>query len=204
MPTVEDVAPTSSTDPQGTVEFYAIIFLSIGATVGAALFGRMMGSVRRASTLALRTLSLAAYSALLAGTVTLYVDGVLGALTSHTWQIFGALWLYAMAVGGAVTGVSAALGTGASLAVTLFLVIVGNAAAAGPVGKPLAVGLLHHFQCDRAPGFGRRAAAQHRVLRRQRRADTGCHSGHLGSGRGRPRGDRSPRPEAVDGLSFQS
>jgi len=139
-PSVEDVAPTSSADPQGTVEFYAVIFLSIGATVGAALFGRMMGSVRRASTLALRTLSLAAYSAVLAGGVTIYVDGVLGALTSHTWQIFGALWLYAMAVSGAVTGVAAAFGTVASMGVTMFLVIVGNAAAAGPVGKPLLSG----------------------------------------------------------------
>src|SRR3954462_2578015 len=36
-PSVEDVAPTSSADPQGTVEFYAIIFLSIGATMGAAV-----------------------------------------------------------------------------------------------------------------------------------------------------------------------
>jgi hypothetical protein len=139
-PVVEDVAPTSPADPQGTVEFYAVIFLSIGATVGAAVFGRMMGSVRRTSTLALRTLSLAAYSALLAGGVTIYVDGVLGALTSHTWQIFGALWLYAMAVSGAVTGVAAAFGTIASMGVTAFLVIVGNAAAAGPVGKPLLSG----------------------------------------------------------------
>ena len=85
--TVEDVAPTSPGDPQGTVEFYAVIFLSIGATVGATLFGRMMGSVRRPSTLALRTLSLGAYSALLAGGVTIYVDGVLGALTTNTWQV---------------------------------------------------------------------------------------------------------------------
>lgn len=144
-PTVEDVAPTSPADPQGTVEFYAVIFLSIGATVGATLFGRMMGSVRRASTLALRSLSLAAYSALLAGGVTVYVGGVLGALTDHTWQVFGALWLYAMAVGGAVTGVAAAFGGVASLVVTLFLVIVGNAAAAGPVGRPLLSGFYTMF-----------------------------------------------------------
>jgi hypothetical protein len=137
---VEDVAPTTAADPQGTVEFYAVIFLSIGATLGASVFGFMMGSVRRLSTLALRTLSLAAYSVLLAGGVTVYVDGVLGALTSHTWQVFGALWLYAMAVAGAVTGVAAAFGTVASALVTAFLVIVGNAAAAGPVGLPLLTG----------------------------------------------------------------
>ena len=31
---VEDVAPTSAGDPSGTVEFYAVIFISIGASVG--------------------------------------------------------------------------------------------------------------------------------------------------------------------------
>jgi hypothetical protein len=153
-PSVEDVAPTSPGDPQGTVEFYAVIFLSIGATVGATLFGRMMGSVRRPSTLALRTLSLGAYSALLAGGVTIYVDGVLGALTTNTWQVFGALWLYAMAVGGAVTGVAAAFGTVASMFVTLFLVIVGNAAAAGPVGKPLLSGFYTTFNAIVPQGSG--------------------------------------------------
>jgi hypothetical protein len=137
---VEDIAPTSPADPQGTVEFYAIIFLSIGATVGASAFGFLMGKVRKSSTLALRTMSVALYSALLAGAVTYYVDGVLGALTGQPWQLFGVLWLYAMAVGGAVTGVAAAFGGAASMVVTLFLVIVGNAAAAGPVGKPLLSG----------------------------------------------------------------
>jgi hypothetical protein len=153
-PVVEDVAPTSPADPQGTVEFYAVIFLSIGATLGASAFGIMMGSVRRLSTLAWRTLSLAAYSALLAGTVTYYVDGALGALTGHTWQVLGTFWLYAMAVGGAVTGVAAAFGAAASVVVTLFLVIVGNAAAAGPVGKPLLSGFYTLFNAIVPQGSG--------------------------------------------------
>ncbi len=153
-PSVEDVAPTSPDDPQGTVEFYAVIFLSIGATMGAALFGLMMGSVRRLSTLALRTLSLAAYSVLLAGGVTLYVHAVLGALTSHSWQVFGVLWLYAFAVSGAVTGVAAAFGTAASALVTLFLIIVGNAAAAGPVGLPLLSGFYTTFNAIVPQGSG--------------------------------------------------
>ena len=34
---VEDVAPTSSADPSGTVEFYAVIFISIGASLGAPM-----------------------------------------------------------------------------------------------------------------------------------------------------------------------
>lgn len=137
---VTDLAPTSAGDPSGTVEFYAVIFLSIGASVGATVLGRNMGTVRRPRTLALRTLTLAGYSALLAGGVTVYADAVLGALVGHTWQVFGTLWLYAMAVGGAITGAAAAFGAGASLALTLFLVVVGNAAAAGPVGKPLLSG----------------------------------------------------------------
>ena len=153
-PSVADVAPTSAADPQGTVEFYAVIFLSLGATFGAAVFGQMMGSIRRLSTLALRTLSLAVYSALLAGGVTIYVDGVLGALTGHTWQVFGALWLYAIAVAGAVTGVAAAFGVAASALVTAFLVIVGNAAAAGPVGLPLLSGFYTTFNAIVPQGSG--------------------------------------------------
>ena len=144
-PTVTDIAPTSPGDPSGTVEFYAVIFVSIGASVGAAAFGRLAGAVRRPWTLGLRTLTLSAYSALLAGVVTVYVDAVLGALTGHPWQVFGTLWLYAMAVGGAVTGVAAALGTVAAMAVTAFLVIVGNAAAAGPIGRPLMSGFYTMF-----------------------------------------------------------
>jgi hypothetical protein len=135
--TVEDVAPTSAADPSGTVEFYAVIFLSIGASLGATAFGFIMGRVHRPATLLLRTLTLTGYSALLAGVVTVYVDGVLGALPGHTWAVFGALWLYSMAVGGAVTGVAAAFGSLASALITLFLMVVGNAAAAGPVGRPL-------------------------------------------------------------------
>jgi hypothetical protein len=153
-PAVEDVAPASAGDPSGTVEFYAVIFVSIGATVGATVFGRIMGTVRRLGTLALRTLSLAGYSALLAAGVTVYVDVILGALTGHTWQLFGALWLYAMAVGGAVTGVAAAFGTVASMALTLFLVVIGNAAAAGPVGRPLLSGFYSTFTAIVPQGSG--------------------------------------------------
>ena len=152
--TVEDVAPTSAGDPSGTVEFYAVIFISIGASVGRHAFGRIMGKVRKPVTLALRTLTLAGYSALLAGAVTVYVDAMLGALTGHTWQVFGALWLYAMAVGGAVTGVAAAFGAVASMALTLFLVVVGNAAAAGPVGRPLLSGFYSTFTAIVPQGSG--------------------------------------------------
>ncbi len=151
---VEDVAPTSAGDPSGTVEFYAVIFISIGASLGAALLGRLMGPVRNPATLGRRTLSLAAFSAVLAGSVTVYVGPVLGALTTHTWQVFGVLWLYAMAVGGAVTGVAAAFGVLASVLLGLFLVVVGNAAAAGPVGRPLLSGFYSTFTAVVPQGSG--------------------------------------------------
>jgi hypothetical protein len=153
-PAVEDVAPASTGDPSGTVEFYAIIFISIGASVGATLLSRVMGSVRRPLTLALRTATLAAYSAVLDGAVTVYVDVILGALTGHAWQVFGVLWLYAMAVGGAVTGVAAAFGSAASLALTAFMVVIGNAAAAGPVGRPLLSGFYSTFTTIVPQGSG--------------------------------------------------
>jgi hypothetical protein len=153
-PTVEDVAPASAGDPSGTVEFYAIIFISIGASVSAAVLGRVMGTARTPVTLALRTLTLAGYSAMLAGSVTFYVDVILGALTGHAWAVFGALWLYAMAVGGAVTGVAAAFGSVASMVLTAFLVVVGNAAAAGPVGRPLLSGFYSTFTTIVPQGSG--------------------------------------------------
>lgn len=118
------------------------------------MVGRFVGTVRKPVTLALRTMTLAGYSALLAAGVTLYVDVILGALTGHTWQLFGVLWLYAMAVGGAVTGVAAAFGTVASMALTLFLVVVGNAAAAGPVGRPLLSGFYSTFTAIVPQGSG--------------------------------------------------
>lgn len=151
---VEDVAPTSAGDPSGTVEFYAVIFISIGASLGAALLGRLMGTVRNPMTLALRTVSLAAFSAVLAGVVTAYVGPGLDALTGHPTQVFGVLWLYAMAVGGAVTGVAAAFGTVSSVVLGLFLVVVGNAAAAGPVGRPLLSGFYSTFTAIVPQGSG--------------------------------------------------
>jgi hypothetical protein len=153
-PVVTDVAPASAGDPSGTVEFYAIIFISIGASVAAALLGAVMGTVRRLDVLLLRSATLTAYSAVLAGAVTVYVDAVLGALTGHTWQVFGVLWLYSMAVAGAVTGVSAAFGTVASTSLTAFLVVVGNAAAAGPVGRPLLSGFYATFTAIVPQGSG--------------------------------------------------
>ncbi|BBX70121.1 hypothetical protein MPSYJ_35820 [Mycolicibacterium psychrotolerans] len=68
--------------------------------------------------------------------------------------MFGALWLYAMAVGGAVTGVAAAFGSAASVVLGLFLVVVGNAAAAGPVGRPLLSNFYSTFSAIVPQGSG--------------------------------------------------
>jgi hypothetical protein len=96
--------------------------LSIGASVGATMLGRLMGTIRRPPTLALRSATLAGYSALLSVAVTVYVDVILGALTAHTWQLFGALSLYGMAVGGVVTGAGRGIRLGRiSMGLTAFL-----------------------------------------------------------------------------------
>jgi hypothetical protein len=113
-----------------------------------------MGTIRWPLTLALRSATLAGYSALLAGAVAVYVDVILGALTGHTWQMFGALWLFAMAVGGVVTGVAAAFGSVVSMGLTAFLVVIGNAAAAGPVGRPLLSGFYSTFTAIMPQGSG--------------------------------------------------
>ena len=188
--TVEDVAPTSAADPSGTVEFYAVIFISIGASLGATAFGFIMGKVRRPATFLLRTLTLTGYSALLAGVVTVYVDAMLGALPGHTWAVFGALWLYAMAVGGRRHRRGGR-------------VRIGGLDAAHPVPggrrqrgrrragrQTAAVALLLHLHDDRPAGLRCRAAAQHLLFRRQRRRDTAADAGDLGCGRLSARGSR--------------
>ena len=59
-----------------------------------------------------------------------------------------------MDVGDAVTGVAAAFGGPASVLLGLFLVVVGNAAAAGPVGRPLLSGFYSTFTAVVPQGSG--------------------------------------------------
>jgi ABC-type cobalt transport system substrate-binding protein len=49
------MSPRLAADPSGTVEFYAIIFISIGASLGATVFGYIMGKVRKPPRFVLRT-----------------------------------------------------------------------------------------------------------------------------------------------------
>jgi hypothetical protein len=61
----------------------------------------------------------------------------LHALVGSPAEVFLVLWAYTLAVGGAVTGVAAAFGTTASLALIILVVIVGNPSSGGPVGPAL-------------------------------------------------------------------
>ncbi len=151
---MQDLAPLPATDPSVTIEFYATVFITIGASLGATVFGRILGTLHTPRLLLWRAATLAVYSALLAAVVTFYVDIVLQGLVGHGWAVFGALWLYALAIGAAVTGAAAAAGTIASVVVTLFLVIIGNASAGGPVGRALLPGFFSTFTAVVPQGSG--------------------------------------------------
>ena len=84
-----------------------------------------------------RTITLLAYTALLAAIITWLADGAMHALAGEPGQVFLVLWAYALAIGGAVTGVAAAFGPAAGVVLTIFLVIIGNPSSGGPVSTAL-------------------------------------------------------------------
>jgi hypothetical protein len=87
-----DVAPTTLKDPNGSVEFYCIVFL--GGALGASVLGRVLGPLRRPSD-ALKALGvMLLYSALLSVAVTCFADIVFGTLVGHWESLFLAPWLY--------------------------------------------------------------------------------------------------------------
>ena len=132
--TATDLAPLPKKDPVGSVEFSAILFVGLGAALGATVFGRILGTVDTAAKFVERSIVLVLYAGLLAGLITLWIDSGLGAVTVGPWAVFGVLWLTGVAIGGAVTGVAALGGTIAALAMTLALVILGNTSSGGPLG----------------------------------------------------------------------
>ncbi|MGD8193242.1 hypothetical protein ACEXQB_001960 [Herbiconiux sp. P18] len=139
--TTTDLAPLPENNPGGSIEFYAILFAGLGAALGATIFGRILGTVDTAPRFVERSIVLIAYSGLLAGLITLWINTALNAVTATPWAIFASLWLTVLAVGGAVTGVAAVGGTIAALATTLALVILGNTSSGGPFG----IHLLNDF-----------------------------------------------------------
>jgi hypothetical protein len=132
-----DVAPTSPNDPTGTVEFYCLVFLFLGAAIGSSALGRILGPVRRLPD-ALRRLGWAlVYAGLLSLVITFFADVVFGALIGHFWILFLTLWLYASAVCLAVSGVATQAGMAASTVLILVIVGLGNPSSGGPLPRPL-------------------------------------------------------------------
>jgi hypothetical protein len=137
-----DVAPTSPFDPNGSVEFYCVVFLGIGAAAGATVLARILGPAPRLRG-ALRRLGLVAVlTALLAIAVTLFTDVVYGALAGHFWLLFLTLWLYAAAVSLAVTGFAELAGPRASIVLIGLFIVFGNTSSGGAVPRPLLDGFF--------------------------------------------------------------
>ena len=129
-----DLAPLGKNDPVGSIEFYAILFAGLGAALGATIFGRILGTVDTSAKFVERSVVLVAYSGILAGLISFWIDSALNAITVDPPAVFAVLWLTAVAIGGAVTGVAALGGTIAALVMTLALVILGNTSSGGPLG----------------------------------------------------------------------
>ncbi|HEX6453170.1 MAG TPA: hypothetical protein VF060_27385 [Trebonia sp.] len=136
-----DIAPTSPYDPNGTVEFYCVIFLGIGGAVGASVLGRLLGPVRRPRDVLTRLGLAVPYAAFLSAVVTLFADVVYGALVGHFALLFLTLWLFVTAVCLAVLGVAALAGIPASALLIVVFILFGNTSCGGAVPRPLLNGL---------------------------------------------------------------
>jgi hypothetical protein len=134
--TTVDLAPTSPNDPNGTVEFYCIAFLFLGGAIGATALGRVAGPVRGLRGAFARLGLVVVYAAFLSVVVTLFADVALGDLVGHFGFLFLTLWLFAVAVCLAVTGLSALVGP-ASIVLVLVVIALGNPSAGGAVPRPL-------------------------------------------------------------------
>ena len=132
-----DVAPTSAQDPTGTVEFYCIVFLFLGAGVGATVLGRLLSPVRSLPDALWRLGWVSLYAGLLSLVVTFFADVVFGALTGHFGLLFLTLWLFVTAVCLAVTGLATRVAVAASLVLVLVVIALGNPSSGGPVPRPL-------------------------------------------------------------------
>jgi len=134
---VVELAPTTPNDPNGTVEFYCIVFLVIGAALGANVLGQLLGPIRNLRDMGHRLIILLLYTSVAALTVTFLGDIVYGALVGQFGLLFLTLWAYTFSIAVAVAGVVALFGGAAGLLLTLTLVILGNTSAGGPVSRPL-------------------------------------------------------------------
>lgn len=131
---VHDLAKLSDDNPSGTIEFYIVVFVGLGASLGATVLGRVLGTVDTATRFVERGIVLLVYSAVLAGFATFWADKVLEGLTHDVGKMFGGMWLYSLAVGGAVTGIAAVGGSVVALFVTVVIILFGNPSSGGPYG----------------------------------------------------------------------
>lgn len=135
--TVTDVAPLSDHDPSGSVEFYAIVFLSVAACFGAVLLSHVLGGVHTVGD-ALRNLTcFVLYAAILAAAFVAVTDAGFGALVGHPGWLLLILWAYGAAVSLAIAGLATLFGRPTALTVIVLIVMLGNTSCGGPVGRPL-------------------------------------------------------------------
>jgi hypothetical protein len=137
-----DVAPTSPGDPNGSVEFYCVVFLGIGGAVGATLLARILGPVTHLPAALKRLGLLMVHTALLSAAVTLFTDVVYGALAGHFWFLFLTLWLYVAAVSLAIAGFAELAGPLASIVLIGLFIVFGNTSSGGAVPRPLLDGFF--------------------------------------------------------------
>jgi hypothetical protein len=137
-----DVAPTSPGDPNGLVEFYCVVFLGIGAAVGATMLARKLGPVPHLRGALKRLGLMMMLTALLSAAITLFTDVVYGALAGHFWFLFLTLWLYVVAVCLAITGIAELAGPLASIVLVGLFIVFGNTSSGGAVPRPLLDGFF--------------------------------------------------------------
>jgi hypothetical protein len=132
-----DVAPTSPDDPNGLVEFYCVVFLGLGAAVGATMLARILGPVLQLRAALKRLGLVTVYTALISACITLFTDVLYGALPGHFWFLFLTLWLYVAAVCLVITGVAELAGALASVVLIGLFIVFGNTSSGGAVPRPL-------------------------------------------------------------------
>ena len=135
--TTVDVAPLGDRDPSGTIEFYGVVFLSMTASLGAAVLLMVMGTPRTLRALAMRLVALALQSLLIGAVLTAASSWWLGATPQAPGVQFVVFSASGLAIAMAATGVGAVCGRLGSLLLVLLLTALGNATAGGPVGAPL-------------------------------------------------------------------
>jgi hypothetical protein len=134
---IVDLAPLSTGDPTGAVEFYFIVFLTIGGSLGAMLLGQVLGGVRSFPHAGRHLATFVLYSGVLAAAFAALGDAGFGALLGHPGSVFFVSWCYALAVCLAIAGVASLLGRPVALLVIVGLVGLGNTSSGGPIGRPM-------------------------------------------------------------------